>query len=73
MGHLSSTHDALAVRSRYSESNLTFPSFFYKQLHFVHWNTTDFATFGDAAKSKGGLAVLGVLLVVGIITTLSVS
>ena len=39
-------------------------SLFDQQLHLVHWNTTDFDSFSDAVKAKGGLAVLGVLLAV---------
>ena len=32
------------------------------ELHLVHWNTTKYATFGEAASAPDGLAVLGVFL-----------
>lgn len=32
------------------------------QLHLVHWNTTKYRTFAEAAKAPDGLAVLGVFL-----------
>lgn len=35
------------------------------ELHLVHYNTTKFASFAEAAKSEGGLAVLGVFLTPG--------
>ncbi|XP_033226987.1 carbonic anhydrase 2 isoform X1 [Belonocnema kinseyi] len=38
---------------------------FAGELHLVHWNTTKYRTFVDAAKAPDGLAVLGVFLKVG--------
>jgi len=35
------------------------------ELHIVHWNTELYSSFGEAAKSSNGLAVLGVFLTVG--------
>lgn len=32
------------------------------QLHLVHWNTSKYKTFAEAAKASDGLAVLGVFL-----------
>lgn len=32
------------------------------ELHLVHWNTTKYTTFDEAAKHHDGLAVLGVFL-----------
>lgn len=32
------------------------------QLHLVHWNTSKYKTFAEAAKAPDGLAVLGVFL-----------
>lgn len=32
------------------------------ELHLVHWNTTKYKTFGEAASAPDGLAVLGVFL-----------
>lgn len=32
------------------------------ELHLVHWNTTKYPTFDEAAKHHDGLAVLGVFL-----------
>ncbi|KZC06721.1 Carbonic anhydrase 5A, mitochondrial [Dufourea novaeangliae] len=36
-----------------------------KKLHLVHWNTSKYNTFAEAAKASDGLAVLGVFLKVG--------
>lgn len=44
-------------------------SFHLFQLHLVHWNTTKYKTFAEAAKASDGLAVLGVFLKVGIAIT----
>jgi hypothetical protein len=38
------------------------------QLHLVHWNTSKYKTFAEAAKASDGLAVLGVFLKVGTAT-----
>ena len=38
---------------------------FAGELHLVHWNTTKYNTFAEAAKASDGLAVLGVFLKVG--------
>ncbi|XP_029665078.1 carbonic anhydrase 2 isoform X2 [Formica exsecta] len=38
---------------------------FAGELHLVHWNTSKYKTFGEAAKASDGLAVLGVFLKVG--------
>ncbi|XP_034946623.1 carbonic anhydrase 2 isoform X2 [Chelonus insularis] len=38
---------------------------FAGELHLVHWNTTKYRTFAEAAKAPDGLAVLGVFLKVG--------
>ncbi|KAJ8670445.1 hypothetical protein QAD02_001704, partial [Eretmocerus hayati] len=35
---------------------------FAGELHLVHWNTTKYKTFAEAAKAPDGLAVLGVFL-----------
>ncbi|KAK4295876.1 hypothetical protein Pmani_031579 [Petrolisthes manimaculis] len=35
------------------------------ELHLVHWNKTKFRSFAEAAASDGGLAVLGMFLIVG--------
>lgn len=35
---------------------------FMLQLHLVHWNTSKYNTFAEAAKASDGLAVLGVFL-----------
>jgi len=35
------------------------------ELHIVHWNTELYTSFGEAAKSSNGLAVLGAFLEVG--------
>jgi carbonic anhydrase len=35
------------------------------ELHLVHWNTELYTSFGEAAKSSNGLAVLGVFLTAG--------
>lgn len=35
------------------------------ELHLVHWNTTKYQTFGEAAQHPDGLAVLGVFLKAG--------
>ncbi|XP_063590670.1 carbonic anhydrase 1-like [Penaeus indicus] len=35
------------------------------ELHLVHWNKTKFKSFAEAAAAEGGLAVLGMFLVVG--------
>lgn len=35
---------------------------FTLQLHLVHWNTSKYNTFAEAAKASDGLAVLGVFL-----------
>lgn len=35
---------------------------FFFQLHLVHWNTSKYKTFAEAAKAPDGLAVLGVFL-----------
>lgn len=35
------------------------------ELHLVHWNTTKYASFAEAAGQPDGLAVLGVFLTVG--------
>ena len=42
-------------------------SFFLLQLHLVHWNTSKYNTFAEAAKAPDGLAVLGVFLKVRIL------
>lgn len=33
-----------------------------RQIHFVHWNCTDFATIEEASRHRHGLAVLAVLV-----------
>ncbi|KAH0948701.1 hypothetical protein HN011_007111 [Eciton burchellii] len=38
---------------------------FAGELHLVHWNTSKYKTFAEAAKASDGLAVLGVFLKVG--------
>lgn len=38
---------------------------FSGELHLVHWNTSKYHSFGEAAGKPDGLAVLGVLLMVG--------
>ncbi|XP_037927263.1 carbonic anhydrase [Teleopsis dalmanni] len=38
---------------------------FAGELHLVHWNTTKYKTFGEAAAAPDGLAVLGVFLKAG--------
>lgn len=37
---------------------------FSGELHLVHWNTTKYNSFAEAAGQTDGLAVLGVLLMV---------
>lgn len=38
---------------------------FPAELHLVHWNTDLFSSFGEAASSKNGLAVLGAFVQIG--------
>lgn len=38
------------------------------ELHLVHWNTTKYPSFGEAAAHPDGLAVLGVFLEVSLPT-----
>lgn len=39
---------------------------FSGELHLVHWNTTKYNSFQEAAGREDGLAVLGVLLTVNV-------
>lgn len=40
---------------------------FSGELHMVHWNTSKYRSFGEAAGQYDGLAVLGVFLTVSIL------
>ena len=46
----------------------THESLYFTQMHVVHFDREKFDNFGDAVKEKGGVAVLGILIEVCILT-----